>query len=468
MIHDKPRDMPPGDFRRHGHDVIDWIAHYLDSIRDFPVLPNIEPAALMRSLPHSGPEDGEPMERILTEFRELIVPATTHWNHPRFHAYFSVSASSPGILGETLTAALNTNGMVWKSSPASTELELVVLGWVREWIGLPESFFGVIYDTASISTMHALAAAREFVDPESRTRGVLGDLTVYTSEQAHSSVEKAAIAIGLGQANVRKIPVDCEFRMLPDELERAVERDAAAGKRPCCVIPTVGTTSTTSIDPIEPVIDIAARYRAWVHIDAAYGGCAAIVPELRHILAGSGSAHSLVVNPHKWMFTPVDLSILYTSRPDILRQAFSLVPEYLRTGEDERVINLMDYGVPLGRRFRALKLWFVLRYFGRTGVCNLIREHIGYAQEMARRIGADSRFEIAAPVTLSLVCFRYRGSDDQNRSLLDRINATGLAFLSHTVLNGKFVLRLAYGNLRTVPEDIDVVWNCIQSEAAAL
>jgi aromatic-L-amino-acid decarboxylase len=406
------------------------------------------------------------MERILADFRNLIVPATTHWNHPRFHAYFSTSASAPGILDEALTATVNTNGMVWKSSPASTELELVVLAWVREWLGLPKNFFGIIHDTASTSTMHALAAARDFVDPDSRKRGVRGDLTVYTSEQAHSSVEKGAIAIGLGQVNVRKIPVDCEFRMRTDELARAVERDASEGKRPCCIVPTVGTTSTTSIDAIVPVIEIAERYGAWVHVDAAYGGCAAIVPELQHILDGAAEAHSLVVNPHKWMFTPVDLSILYTSRPEILRRAFSLVPEYLRTGEDEHVVNLMDYGVPLGRRFRALKLWFVLRYFGRAGVVRLIRSHIGYAQDLAGRVAADARFELAAPVPLSLVCFRYRGSDEQNRRLLDRINATGVAFLSHTVLNGKFVLRLAYGNLRTTGDDVDVVWRCIQKEAS--
>jgi aromatic-L-amino-acid/L-tryptophan decarboxylase len=462
------RDMPAGDFRRHGNDVISWIADYLDGLRDLPVLPRVEPGALVNRLPGSAPEQGEPMERILEDFRELIVPATTHWNHPRFHAYFSVSASAPGILAETLTAAMNTNGMVWKSSPASTELELVVTGWVREWLGLPEPFFGLIYDTASVSTMHALTAAREFVDPDSRTRGVQGDLTVYTSEHAHSSVEKAAIAIGLGQRNVRKIAVDREFRMLPSELAKTLEADVAAGKRPCCVVPTVGTTSTTSIDPVRPVVGIAARYGAWVHVDAAYGGCAAILPELQHILDGAGSAHSLVVNPHKWMFTPIDLSILFTSRPDVLRQAFSLVPEYLRTAEDDRAINLMDYGVPLGRRFRALKLWFVLRYFGREGVSRLIRDHIRYAQDFAQRIVCDERFEVAAPVPLSLVCFRWRGSDAQNQQLLERINASGVAFLSHTVLDGKFVLRLAYGNLRTTAQDVDAVWSCLQSEAAAL
>jgi aromatic-L-amino-acid decarboxylase len=460
--------MSSSDLREYGHAVISWIADYLDGIRDLPVLPRIEPGSLAAQLPAAAPEQGEPMDSILADFRQLIVPATTHWNHPRFHAYFSSSASGPGILAEALTAAVNTNGMVWKSSPASTELEQVVTGWVREWLTLPDSFFGIIHDTASVSTMHALAAARQFVDPESRTRGVRGDLTVYTSEQAHSSIEKGAIAIGLGHSNVRKIPVDSELRMIPDQLAASIEQDVADGKRPCCVVPTVGTTSTTSIDPVRPVVEIAKQHGAWVHVDAAYGGCAAILPELRHILDGADGAHSLVVNPHKWMFTPIDLSILFTSRRDILQQAFSLVPEYLRTAEDDRAVNLMDYGVPLGRRFRALKLWFVLRYYGRAGVTGLIRNHIAYAQDFARRVADDSRFEVAAPVPLSLVCFRYRGSDEQNRTLLDRINATGVAFLSHTAVNGKFVLRLAYGNMRTTPDDVDAVWNVVQAEAAAL
>jgi aromatic-L-amino-acid/L-tryptophan decarboxylase len=462
------RDMSPGDLREAGFAVMKWIADYLEGIRELPVLPRMEPGSLAARLPPEAPEFGEPMDRILADFRELIVPATTHWNHPRFHAYFSVSASAPGILAEALTAAVNTNGMVWKSSPASTELEQVVMGWVREWLGLPESFFGIIYDTASVSTMHALAAAREFVDPDSRTRGVRGDLTVYTSEQAHSSVEKGAIAIGLGQLNVRKIAVDSEFRMNPAHLAVTMQEDVAQGKRPCCVVPTVGTTSTTSIDPIRPVVAIAKRHGAWVHVDAAYGGSAAILPELKHILDGVDGADSLVVNPHKWMFTPIDLSILFTSRRDILRQAFSLVPEYLRTGEDDRAINLMDYGVPLGRRFRALKLWFVLRYFGRAGVTDLIRSHIAYAQDFAARVAGDVRFDLAAPVPLSLVCFRLKGTDEQNRTLLDRINASGVAFLSHTVLNGQFVLRLAYGNIRTTPADVDAVWALVQAEAAAL
>ncbi|MGH9633006.1 MAG: pyridoxal phosphate-dependent decarboxylase family protein, partial [Bryobacteraceae bacterium] len=425
-------DLPPEEFRRHAHEVVDWIADYLQSVGDYPVLAQMEPGELEAQLPASAPEKGEPMESILADFRTQILPAVTHWNHPRFHAYFSVSASGPGILGEMLASALNVNGMVWKSSPAATELEIVTLRWLREWIGLPQSFFGVIFDTASISTMHAIAAAREFTDPESRLRGGRQDLIVYTSEQAHSSVEKGAIALGFGRDNVRKIAVDSSFRMRPDRLAAAMEEDRRAGKRPCCVVPTVGTTSTTSIDPVDKIAVVAESHGAWMHVDAAYGGAAAILPELRHILAGSSRAHSLVVNPHKWLFTPVDLSVLYTSRPDVLKRAFSLVPDYLQTPESGRAIDYMDYGVPLGRRFRSLKLWFVMRYFGRERVIEILRSHIAWASEFADVVRQDPHFELAAPVPLSLVCFRYRGSDEANRQLLERINASGTTFLSHT------------------------------------
>ena len=461
-------DLPPQEFRRFSLEVQDWIANYLENLPELPVLPAVHPGDIASRLGKSAPEQGEPMEQILRDFESVIVPGNTHWNHPRFFAYFSVSASGPGILAEALAAALNVNGMVWKSSPAFTELETRVNDWVRQWLDLPEQFFGVMYDTASVSTMHALAAARQFVDPDARTRGMRGDLVVYTSEQAHSSVEKGAIALGFGQDNVRKIGTDAEFRMIPGELARAMQADADAGRRPCCVVPTVGTTSTTSIDPVAEVVDVAEKHGAWVHVDGAYGGCAAIVPEQRHILNGTERAHSLVLNPHKWFFTPIDCSLLYTSRPDVLRQAFSLVPEYLRTAQDDVVTNLMDYGVQLGRRFRSLKLWFVLRYFGRDRMAAIIRSHIEMARELAYTVAADARFELCAPVPLSLVCFRLRASDNANRVLLDRVNATGTAFLSHTVLHGKFVIRLAIGNLRTTREDIALTWQTIQAQAEGL
>jgi aromatic-L-amino-acid decarboxylase len=454
--------MPPEEFRRFAHESVDWIAGYLADPERYPVLPKIHPGELADALPCSGPEAGEPMERLLEDFRRLIVPGITHWNHPGFMAYFANSAPGPGIIGELLAASLNANAMLWKTSPAATELEQVVLDWLRRWMGLPSGLFGIIYDTASTSSMHAIAAAREMADPEARTLGASRGLTLYTSEQSHSSIEKGAISIGIGQCNVRKIPVDGEFRMRPEALAQAVESDVAAGLRPFCVVATVGTTSTTSIDPVPAIAEIAARHGLWLHVDAAYAGSAAIVPELRHILNGAERADSLVVNPHKWLFTPVDLSVFYTRRPDILRRAFSLVPEYLRTAEDSRAVNYMDYGVPLGRRFRALKLWFVMRYFGREKLAEMIRSQIAWAHELADAVDADPCFERAAPAPFSVVCFRYKGTDDENRRLLDTVNATGEFFFSHTVLHGKFTLRLAIGNMGTTREHVMRAWEMIR------
>jgi aromatic-L-amino-acid decarboxylase len=425
------------------------MADYLAHADRHPVLPHIKPGELRDALPHCGPDHGEPMSAILEDFRSQIVPAATLWNHPGFMAYFATSASGPGILGEMLSATLNMNGMLWKTSPAVVELEEVTLEWLRRWMGLPDSLFGITFDTASTSSMHAIAAAREMAAPEVRTEGAGAGLVLYTSEQSHSSIEKGAIAIGIGQKNVRKVAVDAEFRMRPDALEAAIERDRACGLRPFCVVATVGTTSTTSIDPVEAIAAIAERHGLWLHVDAAYAGVAAIAPEFQHVLKGCGRADSLVVNPHKWLFTPVDLSVLYTRRPEILRRAFSLVPEYLRTAEDSRAVNFMDYGVPLGHRFRALKLWFVLRYYGREGISQVIRNHIAWAQELAQQVDADPRFERAAPTPFSTVCFRLKSTDQANQTLLDRVNATGEVFLSHTVLNGRYTLRLAIGNIGT-------------------
>ncbi len=457
--------MPPEEFRKMGHQFVDWMADYLKESGTYPVVARVKPGELVDALPAGGPESGEAIEKIFDDFQRLILPGITHWNHPGFMAYFATSASGPGILGEMLAAALNANGMLWKTSPAVTELEQVTLSWLRQWIGLPEEFFGIIYDTASVSSMHAIAAARELAAPECRESGAANDLTLYCSEQAHSSIEKSAIAIGVGQRNVRKVSVDAEFRMRPDALERAIAFDIAAGKRPFCVVATAGTTSTTSIDPIPAIAAIAGGHNLWLHVDAAYGGAAAIVPEYRHVLDGAENADSLVVNPHKWLFTPVDLSVLYTRRPDILRRAFSLTPEYLRTQDNPRVVNPMDYGVPLGRRFRALKLWFVLRYYGRDGIASIIRMHIQSAQELARQIETDSRFELCAPAPLSVVCFRLRASDDENRLLLERVNAEGSVFLSHTVLNGRFVIRLAVGNMGTTREHVQNAWSLVKSLA---
>jgi len=460
--------MPPEEFRRYAHAAVDWIADYLSHPERYPVLPNIEPGQLLEALPACGPAEGEPMDRLLADFERLIVPAITHWNHPGFMAYFANTAPGPGIIAELLCASLNANAMLWKTSPAATELEQVVLDWLRDWLGLPPGLFGIIYDTASTSSMHAIAAAREMADPEARTLGASRGLTLYCSEEAHSSIEKGAIAVGIGQQNVRKIPVDSEFRMRTEALTAAIAEDKAAGRRPFCVVATVGTTSTTSIDPVPAIADIARRFGLWLHVDAAYAGSAAIVPEFRHILDGAEQADSLVTNPHKWFFTPFDLSAFYTRRPDILRRAFSLVPEYLRTAQDTRAINYMDYGVPLGRRFRALKLWFVMRYFGRDRLAEMIRSQIGWARELAEAVDADPRFERTAPSPFSVVCFRYKGSDDENRSLLDRVNASGEFFLSHTVLRGKYSLHLAIGNMGTTREHVMRAWESVQLGAKGL
>ncbi len=453
------------DFRRAGHEVVDWIAHYLEHTRDYAVLPKVKPGELADALPRSAPEKGEPYDSILRDFENVVLPAVTHWNHPRFLAAFATSASAPAILAEALAAALNTNGLHWMTSPAVAELEQVALGWLRQWMGLPGDYFGIIYDTASVSSLHAVAAARELADPEARTEGAKPGLTLYASQESHSSIDKAAMALGIGHKNVRKIPVDAEFRMRPEALAQAVQADVEAGKRPFCVVATVGTTSSTSVDPVAAIAGIAEQHNLWLHIDAAYAGSAAILPECRHILEGAERAHSLVVNPHKWLFTPVDLSAFYTRRPDILRRAFSLSREYLRPSDDPRALNLMDYGIPLGRRFRALKLWFVMRYFGRERLQALLRRHMAWAKQLAELMGRDPRFEVVAPVPFSVVCFRYKGTDDENRALLEAVNGTREVFLSHTVLNGRITLRVAIGNLQTTWEDVLRAWELLQEKA---
>ncbi len=450
------------DFRRAAHEAVDWAADYLADTRRYPVLPRMKPGDLHDALPASAPDSPESFEVILRDFDRVILPAVTHWNHPGFLAYFACTGSTPAIIAEMLSATLNTNGLHWKTSPAVAELEQVALGWLRQWLGLPEEFFGIIYDTASVSSLHAIAAARELADPEAREKGARPGLVMYASEQSHSSIEKAAIALGIGQKNVRKIAADDQFRMRPDDLQEAILRDLAEGKKPFCVVATVGTTSTTSVDPVAEIAEVAEQFNLWLHIDAAYAGPAAILPECRWILEGAERAHSLVMNPHKWLFTPVDLSAFYTRRPDILRRAFSLVPEYLRVAENTREFNLMDYGVPLGRRFRSLKLWFLMRYFGRERIQQFLRTHIEWAKQFAALVEADPRFDVVAPVPFSVVCFRYKGTDEQNRAILDAVNDSGRVFLSHTALTGRYVLRLAIGNLGTRWSDIQQAWELIK------
>jgi aromatic-L-amino-acid/L-tryptophan decarboxylase len=455
------------EFRRSAHQSVDWIGRYLESISERPVLAQSSPGQLFDALPGSAPEQGESLAAILEDFDRVVMPAVTEWNHPRFFAYFACTGSTPAIIGEMLAAALNTNGLHWKTSPAVAELEQRTLDWLRQWLGLPEGWFGIVYDTASTSSMHAIVAAREMVAPEARTEGSRGDLVLYTSDQSHSSIEKGAIAVGLGQNNVRKIPVDAQFRMRTDALASMIEEDKAAGKRPICIVATVGTTSSTSIDPLPRIVEIAEKHGIWVHVDAAYAGAAAMLPEHRHILDGAERADSLVFNAHKWLLTPIDLSAFYTRRPDILRRAFSLTPEYLKTQQDPRAHNLMDYGVPLGHRFRALKLWFVMRYFGRERIQAMLRAHIAWAQKLAALVDGHPKLERMAPVPFSVVCFRYRGTDQQNQAIQEKVNASGRVFISGTVLNGKFVLRLAIGNLATTWNDVREAWELICRAAEA-
>ena len=448
--------MSPDDFRRHGHDVVEWIARYFETVRARPVLPRAAPGELTASLPANAPDEPESIEAILADFDRLIVPASTLWNHPSFHAYFAISGSPPGVLAETLCAALNMNGMVWKSSPAVTELEQVTLRWLAEWLGLPAGWFGMTHDTASTAGVHILAAARQRADAASREHGNgAARYTVYCSELAHSFVDKAAVTVGFGLSAVRRIEVDEQFRLRPAALAEAIAADRARGFTPLCVVATVGTTAVASVDPVPEIAALAARERVWLHVDAAYGGAAAVSPRYRHHLTGAELADSFVVNPHKWLLTPVEHTATYLRDATPMREAFSLVPEYLRTAEHPAAVNLMDYSFQLGRRFRALKLWFVMRAYGRRGMAAMLESHCEMAREFARRLEADGRFVIAAPVEFSLVCFRLRGgSDDDNRRLLEAINHTGEAFLSHASVGGRVVLRMAVGNWQTTPADM--------------
>lgn len=464
----EPRILSPEEFRAAAHQHADWIADYLAHVRDLPVTTKSQPGDLIAALPKTAPESGEPLDRILDDFQSQILPALTLWNHPRFFAWFSVSSTPPSMLAEFLTAALNVNAMVWKASPAATELEQVMLDWVRQWLGLGEHFFGIIYDTASLGVMQAIGAARERADPECRTKGMRPGLTVYVSEHTHFSAEKAAITLGFGQQNVRRIGVDDEFRMRPDLLEDSIRADLAEGKRPCCIVASVGSTSTSAIEPVSAIADVAERYGVWLHVDAAYGGSAAVLPEMSHIWNAVERADSIIFNPHKWLYVSIDCSILYTRHPDILRRASALSAHYLRTAEDDRVVNYNEYGVQLGRRFRALKLWYVLRFYGREGIAAMLRESLRLAQVLKTWIEQDPDFELAAPVPLSLVCFRHRGGNAFNEEFLKRINATGKAFLSQTVLHGEFVLRFAIGNFQTTERDIRETWELIREIAQAL
>lgn len=467
-------DMPPAEFRAHGHAVVDWIAEYFRAVDAYPVLARVEPGEVAARLSAEPPEEGVLMEEILADFQRVLLPGVTHWNHPGFFAYFAITGSAPGVLGEMLAAALNVNAMLWRTGPAATELEERTLDWLRQLLGLPAAFRGFIQDTASVSSLTAIAAAREAALPAAREQGLAGlpRLRLYCSEEAHSSIEKAAITLGLGRAGTRRIPTDAEFRMDTAALAAAIAADTAAGWRPFCVVATVGTTSTTSVDPVPAIAELCRRHGLWLHVDAAYAGAAALVPERADVLAGCEHADSLVVNPHKWLFVPIDCSALYVRDAALVRRAFSLVPDYLATPEGEAVTNLMDYGPALGRRFRALKLWMTLRYFGRRGIAERLREHMRLARELAAEIDAAPGWERLAPVPFSVVVFRCRPAgwseercDALNERILEAVNASGEAFLSHTRLRGRYALRLAVGNLRTGAAHVRRAWELLRTAA---
>lgn len=459
------------DFRHQAHRLADWIADYLEDPSRYPVLSRVHPGDIRDALPASAPEHGEAFDAIFADFERVILPGVTHWNHPGFFAYFAITSSAPGVLAEFLSAALNQQAMLWRTSPAATELEEVSLGWLRQLVGLPDTFEGVIYDTASVSTLHALAAARETAVPDVRAAGLTSSqgVRVYCGEHAHTSVDKAVILLGLGHDALERIPADAEFRMRPGLLADAIARDRKAGLIPLAVVATVGSTSSTSIDPVDEIAAICAREGVWLHVDAAYAGVAAMVPGYEWILRGADRADSIVLNPHKWLFTPFDLSVLYCRRMDVLRQAFALTPEYLKTSEGAAgVKNLMDTGIQLGRRFRALKLWMIMRHFGAEGLRAHLAEHMRLARLFAGWVDASTVFERVAPVPFSVVCFRLRGgaTDAEHQRVLDTINASGDVFLSHTKLDGRFVLRLAIGNLHTTERHVARAWELLNSAAA--
>jgi aromatic-L-amino-acid decarboxylase len=463
-----------------------WIAGYFAHPEDYPVLSSVRPGKIRDAFPADPPPAGRSLDDILDDFESTIVPGVTHWNHPSFFAYFSITGSYPGIVGELLSAALNVNGMLWRTSPALTELEMLSLDYLRRLIGLGESFFGQILDTASTSSLVAMTAAREALPGlDIRLEGMAGrhdvpQLVMYTSGEAHSSIDKAAIVTGIGARNVRHVRVDERFRMDPQALVEAIEADIAAGFKPFYVVATVGTTSTTSVDPVPEIADVCEKYGLWLHVDAAYAWAAAILPEKRWIFGGCDRADSIVVNPHKWLFTPIDLSVLFCRRRESLRESFSLVPEYLKSNDEaERagLPNLMDYSFQLGRRFRALKLWMVINYYGVEGLQSRIREHIRLAEVFRAWAEHHPDFVVVAPVEFSAVCFRFEPPgvnaspeevDALNETLLDAVNRSGRAFLSHTRVNDHFALRCAIGNIRTTEKHIVALQHLLEEESSKL
>jgi len=462
-------------FRHFGYKFVDWVADYMTEVSKFPVVSKVKPGEIKAKLAPEPPLQSESVEKIFSDFKTIILPGITHWQHPSWFAYFPANASPASVLAELLTAGIAAQCMIWQTSPSAAELEEVVLEWLRQMLGLPEGLAGVIQDTASTATLVALLTAREkFTDFESNEKGLRKTLVVYASEEVHSSIEKGVKIAGYGRENLRLIPTDNAFALIPSKLEEAVVEDKRRGLHPACVVATVGTTSSTAIDPLLPIGKICRRYNLWFHVDAAFAGTAAILPEKRWILEGAEYMDSFVFNPHKWMLTNFDCSSYFVKDPATLVRTFEIHPEYLKTGLDREVKNYRDWGIQLGRRFRALKLWFVIRSYGVEGLQAIIREHLRLAQLFKGWIEENGNFELMAPVNLSLVCFRLNDGrkekelNELNAKLLERINATGKVFLTHTTLRGKYVLRLVVGQRTTEEKHVRQAWEIITQEARKL
>ncbi|MEP6991559.1 MAG: pyridoxal-dependent decarboxylase [bacterium] len=482
MSDDLLGDLPADEMRAQLHRVADWVADYRESLGTRRIVPLVQPGDVSTACAPQMPQAGEDMQVILEDLDGIVLPGVVHWGHPAFLGYFGSTSNGPALLGEIVAAALNVSAMTWKTSPAATEIETVVLGWIRDLIGFPADLFGIVYDTASVAVLHALAAARECAVPETRTRGLAGRddvprLRIYASDQAHSSVDKAVVMLGLGEENVVRIPTDAAYRMDVVALRDAIARDTALGYRAMAVVATVGSTSTASVDPVADIAEVCRSAGAWLHVDAAYGGAMGALPEGKWVTQGLEHADSIVVNPHKWLFVPLDFSALYVKRPEILRAVFANTAEYLRgdawhAGGDVPVVNYMDYGIQLGRRFRALKAWMVFRAFGRAGMIARIREHCRLAALLAARIEETPSFVVAAPVTMAVVCFRFDPGglspdavDLLNERIVERVNASGDAYLTHTRLRGRVCMRVGIGNVQTTEAHLDHVWSRVADES---
>lgn len=471
--------MNTGDFRAHAHELVDWMADYLEQVERLPVKPDVEPGTVLKQLPSAPPDDGEPFSAVFRDFREIILPGMTHWQHPSFFAYFPANSSPPSILAEMLTATLGAQCMSWATSPAATELEERVMEWLRTMIGLPSTFTGVIQDTASTATLCALLTARERRSAfRINERGFAPEMrfTVYCSTEAHSSIEKAVKIAGFGREYLRRIRVDDDYAMIPSALEEAVTRDLRLGYTPLCVVAAVGTTGSTGLDPLRPIAALCRKHGIWLHVDAAYGGSALLLPEFRWIADGLEAADSMVFNPHKWLLTNFDCSAYFVRDVEALVRTFEILPEYLKTPEGDRVKNYRDWGIQLGRRFRALKLWFVIRTYGVHGLQQILRTQIAMARQLTERIRSTPGFQILAPVPLNVLCFRYAPSgvtdpaalDALNARLMETLNHTGLLYLSHTRLAGRFTLRLVVGQTYVRQRHVDEAWERIVATAHGL